>query len=184
MKKIITIVMLILFLLNVLGFYGIFLGLQLKYAQEANRDLDEEHYAGMELVTFKVPLTVPYYADSKTYERVSGEFENDGDVYRLVKQKMHRDTLYIVCVKDLKSKKINQALASYVKTFTDKPSTAKQQNAKQFPSFCKDYLTSAVSVESQSSGWKNGIAYGEPEKSYPSSISSKIKYPPKHFFNL
>ena len=162
--------MLILFLLNVLGFYGVFLGLQFKYAQEANQNFDEERYSGMDLMTLKVPLTVPYYADSKEYERVSGEFEHNGDVYRLVKQKLFRDTLYIVCIRDVQSKNINQALDSYVKTFTDKPVNSKQ-GAKQLMSFSKDYLTSVVGVESQSSGWKDGISYGEPVRSYPLSIT-------------
>lgn len=173
--------MLVLFLLNLLGFYGVFLGLQFKNAQEANDQLDEELYSGADAMTFRVPLTVPYSTDHQDYERVSGEFEHDGDVYRLVKQKLFRDTLYIVCVKDINSKKINQALVDYVKTFTDKPVNAKQQNGKQVLSFMKDYVTMRVAVESQSSGWKKTVGYGDFTRYYLSYHTSRIKHPPKHY---
>ncbi|HMI65785.1 MAG TPA: hypothetical protein VK517_07115 [Cyclobacteriaceae bacterium] len=180
MKKFCTIIMLVLFLLNVLGFYGVFLGLQFKYAQEANDQLDAEQYSNADAVTFRIPLTVPYSTDHQDYERVSGEFEHDGEVYRLVKQKLFRDTLYIVCVKDNESKKINQALVDYVKTFSDKPVNAKQHNGKQVLSFIKDYVTTGVSVESQSSGWYKTFRYEDVTRHYLSLPSSRIKYPPRN----
>lgn len=172
--------MLFLFLLNILGFYGIFLGLQFKYAREANRNLDEEHYSDLDAVTFKVPLSIPYYSDNQGFERVSGEFENDGEVYRLLKQKYSADTLTIVCVKDREARKINQALKDYVKTFSDKPVNAKHHNSKSLQSFCKDYMTTLVSIESQASGWKKPVVYANPTQPYLSLNPSRIKYPPKH----
>jgi len=180
LKKVCTIFLLVLFLLNVLGFYGVFLGLQFKYAQEANDQLDDELYSSDDAMTFRIPLTVPYSTDHQDYERVSGEFEHDGDVYRLVKQKLFRDTLYIVCVKDIKTKKINQALVDYVKTFSDKPVNSKQHSGKQVPSFMKDYVTTGMSVESQSSGWKKTVGYGNFTRYYLSYHTSRIKHPPKH----
>lgn len=173
--------MLVLFLLNVLGFYGIFLGLQFKVAQEANRNLDEERYSGGDMITFRIPLSIPYYAENQDYERVSGEFEHGGEVYRLLKQKYAGDVLYIVCVKDREAKKINQALEDYVKTFSDKPASAKGQSTKSLQAFSKDYLTTGVSIESQTSGWKKPVVYGNQVKKYLSLIPSRIKYPPKHF---
>src|SRR5258706_15021409 len=102
--------MLVLFLLNVLGFYGVFLGLKFKYAQDANDQLDAEQYSNADAVTFRIPLTVPYSTDHQDYERVSGEFEHDGEVYRLGEQKHFRHTAYIGCVKEDQRKKINQDL--------------------------------------------------------------------------
>ena len=34
------------------------------------------------------------------YERVNGEFEHNGEFFKLVKQKLENDTLNIVCIKD------------------------------------------------------------------------------------
>jgi hypothetical protein len=150
--------MLILFLMNMLGLYGVFLGVQFKYGQEVSQNLDEDNYAGADEMTFKVPLTLPYSIDSREYERVRGEFEVKGEVYQLVKQKLLRDTLYIVCVKDHGSKKIKQALADYVKTFTDKPENSKS-GAKLVPPVSKDFLTYCISVVPGVCGWGRAITF-------------------------
>ncbi len=143
MRKGVALIMLFVFLLNVLGYYGIFVGLRLRNVQELVQKLDNNSYKESETVTFKMPITVPYYNEARDFERVDGEFEHNGEVYRLVKQKLSQDTLYIVCVKDQESKKINQVLADYVKTFTDKPSSAKQ-GTKTAPSLSiYPYFTNA-----------------------------------------
>jgi hypothetical protein len=150
--------MLALFLMNMLGLYGVFLGVQFKYGQDVAQNLDDNRYAGADEMTFKVPLTLPYYADSREYERVRGEFEVEGEVYQLVKQKLLHDTLYIVCVKDHGSKKIKQALADYVKTFTDKPTNSKS-GSKLAPQFSKDFLTYCISVVPGTSGWRRALTF-------------------------
>ena len=96
-------------------------------------------------------MTLPYHLDSE-YERVDGEIEHDGEFYRLVKQKLEKDTLYIVCIKDHDSKRIKQALADYVKTFTDKPVDAKHQG-KFSASFIKDFLPTSIEITPASAGW-------------------------------
>lgn len=114
--------------------------------------LDNKQYSEQETVTLKVPMAVPYHTDANQFQRVDGEIEYKGEYYRLVKQKLQKDTLYIVCIKDQDSKRINQALADYVKTFTDKPANTKQ-SSKLLTSFIKDFLPSSVVLTNLSSGW-------------------------------
>jgi hypothetical protein len=133
------------------GYYGVFVGLQFSSEVAMRKQFDAENYFNTEEVTIKVPLTIPYATDSKGYERVDGEVEHNGQVYRLVKQKLQRDTLFIVCIKDQQAQKINQALADYVKSYTDKPFSAKQ-NAKTVTVFSKDYISTSTSLEPASAG--------------------------------
>jgi Txe/YoeB family toxin of Txe-Axe toxin-antitoxin module len=182
MKRVITLGILFLFLLNAVGFYGIFLGVQFKIASEANRQFDEDQYTPSESISFQVPIAMPYSIEEQDFHRVTGEFEHQGEVYRLVKQKLHNDTLYIVCVKDTKSKKLNQALADYVKTFTDRPFSTKQQGTKLVYSIIKDYLNTGIAIESDAHGWKECVPYHQLESQYNSSYSARIKYPPKFSF--
>jgi len=178
MRKGVALIMLFVFLLNVLGYYGVFVGLRLRNVQELVQKLDDNAYKASETATFKIPLTVPYYTDSRDFERVDGEFEHDGEVYRLVKQKLFQDTLYIVCVKDQESKKINQVLADYVKTFTDKPASAKQ-GTKTAPSLIKDYISFIVGVSNTSSGWEVITNFSlSPENLIPTFAPSFI-HPPE-----
>ena len=136
MKKITAHLLVLLLLLNVMGYYGVFVGLHYKHSATINQQLDGPGELEFETVTLKVALTIPYYGDTE-YGRVSGEIEHNGEFYRLVKQKFEKDTLYIVCIKDVQSKRIKQALADYVKNFSEHSS---DHAAKTIPSFIKDYI--------------------------------------------
>ena len=138
------------------GYYGVFVGLKFSSEISLREQFDDESYANEE-VTIKVPIAIPYATDSKGYERVDGEFEHNGQIYRLVKQKLQNDTLFIVCVKDNQTQKINQELADYVKSYTDKPFSTKQAT-KTISIFSKDFISSTTSIESASTGWNFSTA--------------------------
>lgn len=178
MKRGFTIFLLALFLLNVLGYYGVFIGLQFKNTQDMQTRFDNEEYSRTQEITIKVPLTVPYATDSREYTRVDGEFEHLGEVYRMVKQKLQSDTLYIVCVKDKTSKDINQALADYVKTFTDKPGNEKG-NSKTTQNLIKDYIVSSTTLQKISEGWKNEFTPGMHVRGYQPHNIQLNSPPPK-----
>jgi hypothetical protein len=178
MKRLVAIVMLFLFLLNVLGYYGIFIGLRHMNVQELVQKLDSDSYRESETTTFKIPLTVPYYTDSRDFERVNGEFEFNGEVYRLVKQRLHQDTLHIVCVKDNESKKINQVLADYVKTFTDKPVNSKQ-STKSLQVLIKDFIPFSVSINTKSFGWEHTLDQLTVLQNFIHSFSPSVIHPPE-----
>ncbi|NOS91359.1 MAG: hypothetical protein HOP30_05525 [Cyclobacteriaceae bacterium] len=151
MKRTITLILLVIFLLNVVGYYGVFVGLRFTSEVALRQQFDAENYDQQE-VMIKVPITIPYATDSRDFERVDGEFEHEGQVYRLVKQKLQSDTLYIVCVKDQQTQTINQALADYVKSYTDKPANAKQ-GTKTVAQFTKDFISCTTSLEPVTYGW-------------------------------
>lgn len=170
--------MMLLFLLNVLGYYGVLEGLQLKNRQNLQALFDSDEYERQHEVTIKVPLTVPYATDSKEYTRVDGEFEHQGEIYRMVKQKLQSDTLYIVCVKDETSRDIKQALAEYVKSFTDKPASEKSQS-KTLQNLIKDYIATSTVLQHSQSGWSYTLPQGELVVSYPAWTSQSTSPPPK-----
>jgi hypothetical protein len=175
-KRGFTIFLLALFLLNVLGYYGVFVGLQFKNSREMQARFDNEDYARTQEITIKVPITVPYATDSREYTRVDGEFEHQGEVYRMVKQKLQSDTLYIVCVKDDTSKDIKQALTDYVKTFTDKP-VSEKSNSKTAQNLIKDYMVSSTTLQTISDGWNKMLTPGMQARGYnPHSI--QLNSPP------
>ncbi len=140
--------------------------------------LDNDDYSDEETVTIKVPMALPYHIDSETYERVDGEIEHDKEFYRLVKQKLEKDTLYIVCIKDHDSKRIKQALSDYVKTFTDKPADSKQ-TTKSFAGFIKDFLPSTTDITPATSGWNYSVALTNFSDSFRSRSIAVISPPPQ-----
>jgi hypothetical protein len=151
-KKIVPILLIVVLLFNVLGYYGLFLGLRLKTTQDLIQRLDDDRYSEAETFTLRLPMAIPYQSGQDEYQRVDGEIEHNGEYFRLVKQKLANDTLYIVCLKDTKSGRVRQALNDYVKTFSDKPVDAKHQ-LKSFTGFIKDYLPTSFAVRSLTAGW-------------------------------
>jgi hypothetical protein len=139
LKRLFSIAMLLLFLFNVVGYYLFFLGLRYQANVVMNQRLETADYKVDETITFKVPITVPYYADSKDYERVNGSFEHHGEFFKFVKQKLERDTLYIVCIKDRREKQIFNAMTDFVKLSNDLPSSS-QHTLKLLGSLIKDFV--------------------------------------------
>jgi hypothetical protein len=177
-KRVFALFMMLLFLLNVLGYYGVLVGLQFKNKQNLQAQFDSDVYERQHEVTIKVPLTVPYATDSKEYTRVDGEFEHKGEVYRMVKQKLQSDTLYIVCVKDETSKDIRQALAEYVKSFTDKPASEKSQS-KTLQNLIKDYIATSTVLQSSHTGWSYTFELSTLQNTYNSLTISHNSPPPR-----
>ena len=137
MKRIITSVLLLVFLNYLAGYYVIFWVLRNQADTRMTERLDADDYSDNETITFKFPFTLPYYNDSKDYERMEGEFQFHGEYYKLVKQKLERDTLYIVCIKDYNQKRITGMANDFVKQTNDM--TANAGTMKIIGSFSKDY---------------------------------------------
>ena len=135
------------------GYYGLFFGLRYANDREMQEKLDADAFDTSETITIAVPIAIPYMVDSRTFERVDGKVEHNGASYRLLKQRFERDTLYMVCVKDVQDERIDQALARFVKTFTDRPQDDSHQT-KTFSTFIKDYVAQTFSIRTLALGWQ------------------------------
>jgi hypothetical protein len=175
MKKPVAHMLIMLLLLNVMGYYGLFVGIKYQHTADFTKRLDDSNYSESETVTLKVPVTIPYYGDTK-YERVDGEIEYNGQFYRLVKQKLEKDTLYIVCLKDLQSKRIKQALADYVKNFSEHSS---DNTSKVAPSFIKDYINTEFKFLSSNAGWTQDLQFGLTEQQVKEVVLTNLSPPPE-----
>jgi hypothetical protein len=178
LKRLTTICLVALLLLNVLGYYGVFVGLQ--YQNEVNqiKRFDAALYDESETFTIKVPISVPYAVDQTDFERVDGEFEHQGQVYRMVKQRLSNDTLQIVCIKDQRETSIALALKDYVKSFTDKPAHGKS-NGKTTITFIKDYIITSYEIGHGSGGWASMLPLETRTENLIPSFCVSIVHPPE-----
>jgi hypothetical protein len=179
MKKLTANLLILLLLLNVLGYYGIFMGIKYQHTTELSHSFDESTFNQFQTITIKIPLAIPYYSNTD-FERVDGEIEHNGEFYRLVKQKYEKDTLHIVCVRDFKSESIKQALTDYVKTFSEHSSDGK--STQTAPSFIKDYISTQFQMTPSAQGWKSDIRFGLTEKMFI-SFSPTLNSPPPEFLS-
>jgi hypothetical protein len=166
-----------------MGYYGLFLGLEYRNDRVMVQKLDADEYNAHETVTLKIPIAVPYVFDSPSFERVHGEFQYKGEFYRLVKQRLSKDTLHVVCVKDVQSKHLQRALTSYVETFTDKPASS-TTGSNVFSNFSKDYFSPIFLLDQLSLGWSADVTQRTSPLTINSTFCSSVVHPPERSFSL
>lgn len=179
MRNLFSLLLAILLFLNVFGYYGVFLGLQYRNDLSMTTKLDTEHFTDEKSFTIKIPITVPYASDSRGFERVNGEFEYNGEFYRLVKQKLSQDTLYIVCVKDVEHKKIHEALSGFVKTFSDQTANSQSSQTGTVITFIKDYIPHSFALDNESFGWESDVVKEGPFTNLIPAFASSVIHPPE-----
>lgn len=119
MKKLAAILLLTLFFFNLAGYRIWFY-----YAQQAadiqlEASLDKEEYNEAELITIKVPLSLPYQTNWNDFERVDGEINLDGIIYKYVKRKVSNGELILMCLPDHQKMHLQTAKDSFFKFAND-----------------------------------------------------------------
>jgi hypothetical protein len=166
-----------LFLYNVVGFYGVYLGLSYQSDHEINKKLDNQNYQENEMLSVKIPYTLPYQMDWKNYERVEGEFELNGQFYKLVKQKLEHDTLFVVYMKDQRQNDLYKSLVDFVQASADHP--VSQKTITFIKSFAKDYIQCTSSLQASTTGWCKDTLFVTQEYQIISTYSPVFSPPPK-----
>ena len=113
----------ILFIVVVLfNFYGY--NLVIDYAQnQKDREfaslLDNNRYNENDLVYVKLPVNLPYYGNSKNYEKVSGSVEVNGVEYKYVKRRVYNDTIELACLPNTNKQTLQSARINYFNLSND-----------------------------------------------------------------
>lgn len=171
MKRSLTIFFLSIFLFNIGGYYLAFWSIRLHAKKELLNRLDAEQYNASALTVLAIPLSLPYPVQQNDYERVDGDLEYQGEYYKMVKQKIENDTLFVVCIKDAHEKEISVALSKYAKVANDLPTQSKQ-TLNLLAKLAKSFNQAAsINLPSYSfillTNYSSEIAYTILQKSYP-----------------
>ena len=108
-------------------------------AQLDNNDYDEN-----QLISIKIPVTyLPYYNNSKQYERVDGQIEIEGVKYKYVKRRIYNDSLEMLCIPDHNVMKLLSAKNEFFKFVNDlqHPGQNKNPNSGSSKNILSDYVT-------------------------------------------
>lgn len=142
MKKVLSVVLLLVFLFNVGGYYLVFWGLRYQTDQKLTHRLNTDQYDPSETLAIKIPVSLPYPIQTQDFERVDGRFEHNGEHFKLVKHKLQNDTLYIVCIRDKETRQLVAALTDYVHLTQALPGADTSQKALHVLSkLIKDFYT-------------------------------------------
>lgn len=178
MKKIVSIILLLIFLFNVGGYYIVFWGLRFQADQQLTDRLDAGQYQRNEIILLKIPIALPYPIQQQGFERIEGNFDHNGEVFKLVKQKLENDTLYISCIRDHRVEQLESSLSEYVTLTHALPGTTKK--AMNFLSkLVKDFSSQEGITIFHSNGYTLTAIFGEFKDSFCSPVLSIQAPPPK-----
>jgi hypothetical protein len=158
-----------------MGYYGIFVGLQYSNTREMIRQFDADAYNRQEAQTLKIPF--PSVQSSEAFERVDGDFERDGEVYRLIKQRLYRDTFHIVYIKDKTATALKNVIEDYVQTFSEDSPEDGQQTV--LPIFIKEYFTRPFFIQHCSFGYQQPVRKESHPAIFIDSYIRSIVHPPE-----
>lgn len=126
MKKVLSVALLVVFLFNVGGYYLVFWALRAHTDRQINYRLDSNQYHEDETIEIKIRVAFPYPLQAQDFQRVDGRFEHGGEFFRLVKQKLQNDTLYIVCIRDHQTRQLVNTMHNYIELTQAVPLTGQK----------------------------------------------------------
>ncbi len=108
--------------------------------------LDDNNYDESQLISIKIPVTyLPYYNNTKSFERVDGQIEIEGIHYKYVKRRIHNDSLELLCIPNTAVMNLKEMKNEFFKFSNDLQHTGHDKNAnsghKSRSSFSTDYYS-------------------------------------------
>lgn len=146
MRKLVAIFMLAVFAFNVAGYQLLYNYLSNRSDKNLEASLDENNYSDAELITIKQPTNLPYYNDSKDFQRVNGEVEIGGIKYKYVKCRVYNGNLEMLCIPHKEKMQIEQSKNDYAKRAND----FQQNNTGKKDGSQKSFQKSISEYEEQS----------------------------------
>lgn len=98
------------------------MGLSFYLSQEADNRIEarlNDLSIQKNFITFKIPLHLPYLTDQDQFEPADGEINVRGEIYKLVKKKISRNTLYVICIDHKEKTRIAKNDSDYFNKIND-----------------------------------------------------------------
>lgn len=97
MKKLASILILLILIFNIIGYRFVLNYLENKSVAVLEQVIETNSYIDSDLCELQIPLNMPYYSDSKL-ETISGEINLQGKIFSYVKRKIENNILHIWCL--------------------------------------------------------------------------------------
>jgi len=120
LKRFFSILLTAVLLFNWFGYRLLISFIEGKADAQLEAQLDENNYDESQLVSIKVPVTyLVYYSNSKSFERVDGQIEIGGILYKYVKRRIYKDSLEMLCIPNHAAMKFQSAKNEFFKFIND-----------------------------------------------------------------
>ena len=165
------------------GYKFVFNYAQQKSDQTFVAALDNDTYNDAELLTIKVPISLPYQNDRQNFERVDGEITYKGKIYKYVKRKIVNGELVLLCLPDHNKMSLQSAKADYFKTANDlvqNSQSKKSDHSKNtsFKNLASDYIVETSKNEDLLFAVKLSVNISKEAEHLPSTPHRSPEQPP------
>jgi hypothetical protein len=139
---------------------------------EAQLDLDQ--YDASELICLKIPTTkLPYCTNSIQYERVKGDIEIQGVLYKYCKRRLYHDSLELLCIPNQAAMKSLTTREDFFRIVNDLQRSGQGKKPGSSPSSTKNLLLDYFPIsQNLGLGDLNSVSLTK-LYSYPARLSSQ-----------
>jgi hypothetical protein len=176
LKKVLSILLLVIFLFNVGGYYIVFWGLRFQADQQLAARLDANLYRADETIEIKIPVSLPYPVQEQGFQRIGGKFEYGGEYFQFIKSKYQGDTLYVVCIRDHEVKQLETTMTDYVRLANALPGSANKA-LNLLGKLIKEFCSQDTTDISHNYGYSMTFLFGETCALLPAPVI-RIQAPP------
>jgi hypothetical protein len=147
LKKIASILLLGILLFNWVGFRFFSSYMEQKSNVQLESRLDENNYDESQLISIKVPAEhLSFYTLSKQFERVDGQVEIKGVLYKYVKRRMVNDSLELLCIPNQQAMQLQDAKNNFFKLVNDLQHNGQGKKADSHPGSSKNFSVEYYTV--------------------------------------
>ncbi len=181
MKRICSIFLIALIAFNTIGYYALFIIVKREFATPILQKIEaNSNELGGNLI-FVIPLALPYTHLEEGYTPITGEIVYEGSVYQLVKQRIYRDKVYVVCIKDDATTKARGMIADYSKLFSGQQADHADSTIKIINSISKFYTQEIHLPKVGNDGWWLELNPRPFSESYYFNHLTSVFHPPQTF---
>ncbi|MDE3144195.1 MAG: hypothetical protein KGL19_08580 [Bacteroidota bacterium] len=119
MKKLASILLLLVLMFNWFGYRLVSDYFENKADIQLASLIDENNYNEADLISIKVPASLPYGVNSANFERTDGNIDINGVNYKYVKRRFYNDTLELLCIPNIAKTGIQNARDEFYKLAND-----------------------------------------------------------------
>ena len=143
MKQTAAIFFLLIFSFNIIGYRLLYKYISYSTDIQLESSLDNNYYDNENLVTIKHRVILTYYTNSKTFQRVHGEVNFNGVIYKYVKCRIYKDSLEMLCIPHIAKMKIRNSKEAFFKLVNDLQQAGDDKNSaprdKQIKSIVSEF---------------------------------------------
>jgi hypothetical protein len=130
MKKLAAIFLLALFAFNMIGYQLLYKYMAGHSDVRLEAKLDNRSYADADLILIKQAHNLPYFTDSKEFQRIDGEVNIDGVLYKYVKYRIYNGFVEMLCIPHHQKMQLAQQQNKMAATDSEYATTAEKKTEK------------------------------------------------------